>query len=294
MKTTRPQKPIQIASGLGFVKRKVARKLGSGLLLAALAAFSPAAAAAGEAPVDYSAYARVLENFVTPEGRVRYAALKQDPEDLDAFLAELAAVSPVSHPERFPTDDHKIAYWINAYNAFVLKSVIEDYPVESVIRLGTLWGALFFKRSKHEAGGREYSLDDIEHGILRRQFQEPRIHFAVNCASASCPALRGELYRAQRLDAQLDAQARDFIRKQQNVWLRGNILFLSKIFDWYKQDFLKALERDGIKNPSLADYVAHYLPAETARRLREESPRIEFYDYDWALNDASDGAAGSR
>ncbi|MFQ5723544.1 MAG: DUF547 domain-containing protein [Terriglobia bacterium] len=293
MKRTSAQKLIQIASGLGFVKRKVARKLGGGLLLAALAAFSPTAAVADEAPFDYSTYARVLENYVTPEGKVRYAALKKHPEDLDAFLAEVAAVSPVNHPERFPTDDHKIAYWINAYNAFVLKSVLEDYPIESVIRLGTLWGVLFFKRSKHEAGGKEYSLDDIEHGILRRQFQEPRIHFAINCASASCPVLRAEPYRAEHLDAQLDAQARDFIRQQQNVWLRGNILFLSKIFDWYEQDFLKALERDGSKNPTLADYVARYLPAETAARLREESPRIEFYDYDWALNDAS-GGGGSR
>lgn len=290
MKRSRPQKPIQIAPSLGFVKRKV----GGGLLVAALAAFWPAAAAADEGPFDYSAYARVLENYVTPEGQVRYAALKQDPEDLEAFLAEVAAVSPVNHPERFPTNDHKIAYWINAYNAFVLKSVIEDYPMETVIRLGTLWGVLFFKRSKHEAGGREYSLDDIEHGILRRQFPEPRIHFALNCASTSCPVLRGEPYRAEPLDAQLDAQARDFIRKQQNVWLRGNVLFLSKIFDWYQEDFLQELKRQGRQKPTLADYLAHYLPAETAARLREESPRIEFYDYDWALNDASDGAAGSR
>ncbi len=286
------QKPIQIAPGSPFVKRKVAagRALGALFLGAALALVAPAAASAEEA-FDYSPYARVLAQFVTPQGNVRYAALKRNPGDLKAFLEQLAVASPENRPELFPTDDHKIAYWINAYNAFVLNDVIDDYPIESVVSLRTLWGALFFKRSKHLAGGQDYSLDDIEHGILRGKFNEPRIHFAVNCASASCPVLRAEPYRGDILDRQLDDQARNFCAQQENVWMRGDVLFLSAIFDWYRQDFLKALRQQGVEKPTLVHYVVQYLPEEVVREIRGKNPRVEFYEYDWALNDASPARA---
>lgn len=290
--TAHGQKPIQIAPGLGFVKRKVVagRALGALLLGTALALGAPAVLGAQET-FDYSAYGRVLEEFVTPNGNVRYAALQRNPEDLNTFIQQLAATSPENRPELFPTDRHRIAYWINAYNAFVLHQVIDDYPIESVISFRTLWGALFFKRSKHTAGGKDYSLDDIEHGLLRKKFNEPRIHFAINCASASCPVLRSEPYRGDILDRQLDEQARTFCRKQENVWMRGDVLFLSAIFDWYREDFLQALRQQGRQDPTLVDYVAQYVPEALARDIQEKNPRIEFYDYDWALNDASPARA---
>ncbi|MFB3095454.1 MAG: DUF547 domain-containing protein, partial [Candidatus Acidiferrales bacterium] len=91
----------------------------------------------------------------------------------------------------------------------------------------------------------------------------------------------------ETLDQQLDDAARRFIRQQENVWMRGDVLFLSKIFDWYEKDFIQQLQREGAANPKLADYVARYLPEDEARRVREQSPRVEFYRYDWSLNDAS-------
>jgi hypothetical protein len=279
------QKPINFSPRMDFVKEKFLPASAVVLLLLIVAGASPARAQG--AAFDTAPYARVLETYVTPSGEVRYAELKENPTDLEAFIRQLAAVSPESHPELFPTPAARMAYWINAYNAFVIDAVLKAYPLRSVrdIKLG--FGLLFFKRARFVAGGQRYSLDDIEHGILRKQFADPRIHFAVNCASLSCPSIRREPYTAERLEEQLDAAAREFIGKEDNVWMRGDVLFLSKIFDWYGGDFLKALEREGAGKPTLADYVARYLPEATAARVRQEKPRIEFYGYDWSLNDAS-------
>jgi len=269
-----------MASAPRFVKRKVARR--AALAAAALAVLAALASAQAQEPeldaFDLAPYARVLATYVTPEGQVRYAALQQNPADLDAFLQQLAAVSPENRPELFPTPAARMAYWINAYNAFVLKGVIEAYPISSVVSLRTAFGALFFKRARWVAGGRKVSLDNIEHDILRKQFAEPRIHFAINCASTSCPPLRFEPYRGEALEAQLDDAARAFINRQENAWMRGDVLFLSKIFDWYREDFLKAAIRAG--GDTLVDYLAAYLPEETVRRVRAENPRLEFYSYD--------------
>lgn len=272
-----------------FVKRKVGLpRVLRGAFLAALLLLSGAGSriAASEA-FDYSAYARVLETYVTPEGPVRYAALKQNPADLKDFVEQLAAISPENRPELFPTPAAQKAYWINTYNAFVLYAVVEAYPVASVRDLKFGFGLLFFKRARFIAGGKRYSLDDIEHSILRSRYRDPRVHFAVNCASASCPPLSREPYRPDTLDQQLDEAARRFIGREENVWMRGDVLFLSKIFDWYKEDFAQAAGAQGNGTASVVDYVVRYLPEEVARRVRQEKPRVEFYNYDWSLNDAS-------
>lgn len=274
-----------MASASRFVKRKLG--LAGALILALAAATAPAAARPG-APESYDLgpYARVLENYVTPEGQVRYAALQHGPADLNDFIRELAAISPESRPDLFPTRAAAMAYWINAYNAFVLAAVVEAYPVGSVRDLKLGFG-LFFKRARFVAGGRRLSLDDIEHGILRKQFADPRLHFAINCASASCPRLARAPYRAEALEAQLEAAARAFIGREENVWMRGDVLFLSRIFEWYEEDFARAAAGEG--KAGMVDYLARYLPEETAARLRQTKPRIEFYDYDWSLNDAATG-----
>jgi len=272
-----------------FVKGKVAARARSlSLLLATILLFgAPANAAPAADTFDTSAFARVLKEYATANGQVRYAALKRNPADLEAFVRQLAAVSPDNRPELFPSPAAQMAYWINAYNAFVLHAVVAAYPVDSVRDLRFGFGLLFFKRDKFVAGGKTYSLDDIEHGILRQRFADPRIHFAVNCASASCPRLWPEPFEADRLDAQLDQAARAFIARQENVWMRGDVLFLSKIFDWYREDFVKALERTGVPKPTVVDYVVGYLPDSVAEQVRRQQPRLEFYGYDWTLNDAS-------
>jgi hypothetical protein len=273
-----------------FVKGKRAGL--AGVWLAVIAAIGLLPAAPGQAAeppsFDYSAYARVLADYVTPGGQVRYADLKANPKDLNIFVRQLENVSPASHPGRFPGAKAKMAYWINAYNAFTVYAVVEAYPVKSVRDFKFGFGFLFFKRAKFVAGGKVYSLDDIEHGILRKQFSDPRIHFAVNCASTSCPPLQREPYTPDRLNEQLEEAARQFIGKQENVWMRGDVLFLSKIFDWYDEDFEKWLAQQGAAKPTVADYVTGYLAEPVAERVRKERPRVEFYDYDWALNDDAD------
>ncbi len=264
------------------------------LVCACLLACAPARAADEKktalADWDTTSFARVLENHVTADGRVRYEELKENPQDLVDFIRQLAAVSPESSPDRFPTPAAQMAYWINAYNAFVVHAVVEAYPVESVRDLKFGLGLLFFKRGKFVAGGRKYSLDDFEHGILRKRFADPRIHFAVNCASASCPPLRPEPFTAEKLDQQLDEAARSFIGQKENVWMRGDVLFLSKIFDWYRDDFVQALQREGVKQATVVDYVLRHLPEDVAEEIRRKKPRVEYYGYDWSLNDASRGA----
>ena len=280
-----------MASALKIVKGKLGGPAAAAAALLALLATS--AGLRAQAPAtegfDSAAYARVLETYVTPEGRVRYADLKAEPADLKAFVEQLAAVSPENRPDLFPTRAAQMAYWINAYNAFVIHAVVEAYPVESVRDLKFGFGLLFFKRDRFVAGGRRLSLDDIEHGILRRQFSEPRMHFALNCASASCPPLARQPYRGESLEAQLEEAARAFIGREENVWMRGDVLFLSKIFDWYAEDFTR---RGGAADGSatVVDYLLGYLPAETAARIRQEKPRVEFYNYDWSLNDAGSRA----
>ncbi|MBI2956566.1 MAG: DUF547 domain-containing protein, partial [Acidobacteria bacterium] len=168
-------------------------------------------------------------------------------------------------------------------------AVVEAYPVNSVRDLRFGLGLLFFKRARFVAGGKKYSLDDIEHGILRRRYRDPRIHFAVNCASLSCPPLRREPYRPESLDAQLDDAARTFIAREENVWMRGDVLFLSALFDWYREDFIQAVATpgNGPNGGTVVDYVLRYLPEPVAQHVRQEKPRVEFYNYDWSLNDAS-------
>ena len=282
------QKPIKVASGRGFVKEKFHPRAGALALVVLLAGGgTPAGVRAQEEGFDTSAFTRVLERYITPTGEVRYAELKANPADLNAFIKQLAMASPENRPELFPTPAAQKAYWINAYNAFVLHAVLRAYPVGSVRDMKFGFGLFFFKRAWFVAGGKRYSLDDIEHGILRKQFADPRVHFAVNCASLSCPSIRREPYAAEKLEEQLEEAAREFIGNEDNVWMRGDVLFLSKIFDWYGEDFLKALERQGVERPSLADYVVRYLPEPAAARVRQERPRIEFYGYNWSLNDAS-------
>ena len=151
----RAEKRTEMAPAGRIVKRKVARALGAGVVLLA------ASLGAAQESFDYSSYARVLERAVTPDGRVRYSTLKENPSELKAFIGQLAAVSPENRPALFATRTAQMAYWINAYNAFVLDEVATNYPVESVRDLKFGFGFLFFKSARFVAGGRRYSLDDI-------------------------------------------------------------------------------------------------------------------------------------
>jgi len=229
---------------------------------------------------DHSKFDTLLKTYVQ-NGKVNYAALKQD-KRLDEYLQQLSEADP----EALPTREEKIAFWINAYNAYTLKLVVDNYPIKSITDLSALgYLSLPFdspwKRKFCKVGGKTYSLDEIEHDILRGKFGEEQIHFAVNCASESCPVLRSEAYTGAKLGAQLREQAEAFLRDstRNHIKLEGNTLYLSKIFEWYRSDFES-------KKGSLLKYIAQFFSGEERKRLESGNITIKFLDYNWNLNEA--------
>lgn len=230
----------------------------------------------------------VLTRRVDEAGGVDYAGLALQRDGLDRYVTALASCSPRNCPDRFPTRGDRLAYWINAYNAFVLRGVLDALPIVSVADVeGGLDG--FFRQQRFVAGGDSLSLDDIENRIIRPTFRDPRIHFAVNCGAASCPALDRRAYRAADLEAHLERQAHRFAADPVHVgWEEGH-LRLSRIMDWYGEDFVKWFPaharptRD--RAPTLIDYVRLYAPAALVQHLSTGAEvAIVFDEYDWALN----------
>lgn len=238
---------------------------------------------------DSAPWQHVLDKHVNEAGRVDYSALKSDSHDLDQFAAEIAARSPLSDRADFSTPHSQMAYWINAYNALVMKGVVENWPVRSVLKIGLLPHSFFWGK-KFVVGGRAMTLDDIEKEQLRKQFGDPRVHFALNCASNSCPPLRREVFTPDGLDQQLDAAVRDFIDSLRGMKIdaAANHITLSPIFKWYSGDFEVYVRQRDLSGtgPVLLAFIRLYA-SEPKRRAIEalRNPRIEFFDYDWGVND---------
>ena len=227
----------------------------------------------------HSRYAKVLEQFVNDRAMVDYAGLKQAQGGLNAYLDAAAAVDPEDFAS-WPRED-RLALLLNLYNAWTLKLIVDHYPLDSIRDIGLLPGAAW-RKDLVRFGGKEISLDELEHDIIRKKYDEPRIHFAVVCAAKGCPPLRSEPYIGERLNAQLEDQARIFLSEaDKNRFEPGTgILWLSPIFKWYKEDFLGNAD-------SLADYVAPYFPAEDREALQTAGDvEVKFTDYNWELNDA--------
>jgi len=231
---------------------------------------SPISRNSTSSPIEYTLWTDLLNKHVKDNGRVDYKGIIKDSVDFNAFL-ELVETH---HPnEKNWSSDEQLAYWINAYNAFTVKLILDNYPVESIkdIKSGvpfinSVWDIDFI-----EIEGIQYSLGNIEHGIIRKNFDEPKIHFAVNCASVSCPNLINEAYSPKKLDAQLTQVAKDFLYNTSKNNLDGEKLEISKIFNWYKSDF--------VKNGSVPEYIQQFVKEDVA------SKNISYLDYDWNLND---------
>ncbi len=217
---------------------------------------------------------------------VDYAGFARDRDRLDRYLA---AVKTVSSDEfgHWPKAERD-AFLINAYNAATVRRILERYPrIKSIKDLGG-WLDSPWKKPVVDLLGKRRSLDEVEHGLLRGagDFRDPRIHFAVNCASIGCPALRPEPYTGARLDAQLDDQTRRFLRdRSRNRYDAANgVLYVSRIFDWYGGDFIA---HAGGVGTFLARYRTELgLDAVAAQRLHEGRMPVRFLDYDWSLNGA--------
>lgn len=221
--------------------------------------------------------------------RLHYAGMAADRTELRRYLAALSAV-PADAFATWPKAERQ-AFLLNAYNAFTVELVLGRYPGLASIRdLGSLFSTPWKPRWIALLGA-EVSLDDIEHTMLRRRgaYDDPRVHFAANCASVGCPALRDEAFAAATLDAQLDDQALRFMSdRSRNRWnAASQRLELSKIFDWYGEDF--RLGHRGIASlPAFAGRYADVLASDPAarERIRSGTAPIAFLDYDWTLNDA--------
>lgn len=234
--------------------------------------------------VDHGDWTAMLQAYVVPGSdglaRVRYALWKAEARDrLRAYVARLAAtdVGALDRPEQF-------AFWSNLYNARTIEIVLDRYPVRSIKDI-SLGGTLLanvtggpWKAKVVKVAGHELSLDDIEHVILRGLFKDPRVHYAVNCASIGCPNLLARPFTAAALDEMLTEGARGYINHPRGVRVAGRKLYLSRIFNWYRADF----------GANDSDLIRH-LSAFAAPKLKEQLAGIETiagYDYDWSLNDA--------
>jgi len=258
----------------------------------ALLSFSAAVAAQSEFNHRHTAWNALLEKHVhwTTDGHastVDYAGMRAEHAALTAYLAELSAV-PRREFDAWMKPLRR-AFLINAYNAFTVELILSVTPEPKSIKdLGSLFTSPW-KKGFFTLLGEEQSLDGIEHGLIRGapDYDDPRIHFAVNCASVGCPALRPEAFVASKLEAQLEEQTERFLgdHSRNRFDAMDETLYLSKIFDWYGEDF----ERGFRGADSVASFAAHYrkqlgLDDATARKLSMGEIDVEFLDYDWSLN----------
>jgi hypothetical protein len=218
---------------------------------------------------------------VLQEGRasqLRYAGVAEDRPLLKGYLQALSTTKA----EAFAgwTEAQQVAFLVNAYNAFTVEKILQRYPdIRSIWDFGKVFGNPFKDRF-FSLLGKPMSLDDIEHGTLRRNYREPRVHYALNCASIGCPMLREEAYVAQRLDRQLEEQAARFLSDRSRNRAAGGRLEVSRIFDWFKEDF-EPRER------YFARYAALLADDGPGRKaIAEGRSPLTFLEYDWALNDA--------
>jgi hypothetical protein len=237
----------------------------------------PAKASCGAFDHTHAAWTALLGRFVRA-GVVDYAGLHRSGRgDLGAYLTTLESVCRGG--DAGWTREQKLSFWINAYNAYTVKLILDHYPLKSIRAIGDNPDAAFKTPFIPLASlrGKTLSLNDIEHEILRKELGEARIHFAIVCASKSCPPLRSEAYRAGDLDAALDGAARVFVQSPTYNDLSGERLRLSSLFLWFRQDFERAAG-------SMPAFLARYLSAPMAERVRRPGARIEFLPYDWTLN----------
>jgi Protein of unknown function, DUF547. len=221
-------------------------------------------------PVTHELWDSLVKTHVSEAGVVNYDGFVQDKAKLQNYLDLISKAHP---NETNWTRNEQLAYWLNAYNAFTVKLIVDDYPIKSIKNvkkgipfINTVWDIKFIKIE-----GAKYDLNNIEHGIIRPKFKDPRIHFAANCAAISCPRLRNEAYTAEKLDSQLDDQARYFLRNLGKNNITAEQVKLSKILKWYGGDFD---EYGGVRK-----FVNDYGPHTFAN-----SVDIEYLDYLWPLN----------
>lgn len=218
-------------------------------------------------------FGELLQTYVA-DGKVDYQGFKKDEEKLDLYLQSLAQTDL-----SILSADEKLAFYINAYNGYTIKLILDNFkndaPLPSIKKIGSLFTSPW-SISFANIAGEEVSLDTIEHEIIRKQWQEPRIHFAVNCASKSCPPLLSVPYTGALIDAQLETATRDFLTDPAMNYLEGETLYISSIFKWYAEDF--------------EDNPVQFILDHTSGELHDsigklgDAVSVKYLRYDWSLN----------
>ena len=211
---------------------------------------------------DHSLWTSILQKHVSSDGHVDYKAIKSNPTNLDLYLTSFSK----SIPNDNWTKNETLAFWINAYNAFTIKLIIDNYPVKSIKDIKKPWDRSFIK-----IGNETMSLNHIEHDILRKM-NDPRIHFAIVCASVSCPKLQNKAYIPSKLDIQLSEATTEFLSDTSKNTISKNSLELSKIFQWFSKDFKQY--------GSLISFLNQYTQIEISK-----DAKVKFKDYNWDLNE---------
>jgi hypothetical protein len=229
----------------------------------------------GQSKVPYNEiWNSLLKKHVSVQGKVNYKGFISDSVQLNKYLKNLSENKP---DEMSWSANEQKAYWINAYNAFTVKLITQYYPIKSINDIGgkikipnekTVWDIKFIK-----IGTNNLSLNDIEHTQLRKTFDDARFHFALVCASKSCPILLNEAYDSKKIDAQLDAQAKVFINDKSRNVISADKPRISKIFEWYNTDFKS-------NSASVVNYINKY----TITKIKSNAT-ITYLDYSWDLNE---------
>jgi len=222
----------------------------------------PAEKPAAPLPPSHEDWDKLLKQYVSATGKVDYAGFKKDKTKLEAYVAVLQK----NHPQNDWPRAEKMAFWINAYNAFTVKLIVDNYPISSIMKLdgGKTWDV-----KRINIGGKNYSLNNIENDILRPQFKDPRIHFAVNCAAKSCPPLLNRAWTAANLESNFEKQAKAFINNPDFNKISAKEVEVSKVFEWYAEDF-----------GNLVEYLNKYSTTKI-----NANAKVKYRDYDWALNE---------
>lgn len=232
--------------------------------------FTATISSSADNSVDNTIYGKLLTKYVK-DGEVDYQGLKSEEKLLDRYLKVLEDTDSreLSRNERF-------AFYVNAYNAWTIKLILTGYPeVKSIKDLGSLFKSPW-KKEICKVDREVISLDDIEHRIIRPTFKDPRVHFAVNCASRGCPKLKSEPYTGATMDRDLDMAAEKFINDSQKNYLKGETLYISSLFKWFSEDF----------GNDIVGFVSRYASGKLKEELaaRAGKIKIEYLDYDWLLN----------
>ncbi len=280
--------------------RKQIKLASTAAVLAVIGLSSPVSQAeqANKQGFDFSDYDAVLKTFVDENAMVNYRKLKARRQQLDAFAIAIDRLSRETY-EKW-SDNDKIAFWLNAYNGLTLKAIIDNYPIKSSFLRSRVWPknsirqiSGVWKKLKFRVMGTNMTLWNIEHEILRKKFNEPRIHMAMVCAAMGCPPLRGEPYEGDKLDEQLDEQTRRFLGDSAKFRIDSpkRNLHLSEIFKWFADDFARKhspgrnIGRHNKKTSAVLNFIAPYLSDAQRKYVLAGKFKIKYVDYDWSLNE---------